>query len=181
MKYLLLCMGIMMSQLAAVDVPQSASVEIDGLGNMVAVWAVNKEDGSSVVMASKCASTDSSWSTPSQISVSNTAAQSGPRSVINSSGVAAVVWKARDLQAQVNRIYATTIALSAGGTWTPAVAVSGADEIAMDQYTIRVNSLNQAVLIWQSNSAGTDGLVIKSSTSTLDGSNSWSVPVTVSD
>lgn len=182
MSALILCTSFIMvtGQLSA-GVPLSAIVEIDPQGNMVAIWEESCQCGP-VINASQRTFAGAAWSTPHQLSLTDSNSQNlssrGPQLAINASGEAVAIWASTDPTSLNDRIYAATISLQGSANWTAATAVSDSNQTLRSpgmSYSVKLNANNQAVVLWQTNAYN-----YLCSTSIIgNGTNSWSTPATV--
>ncbi len=165
-------------ELLAVTIPQQAQVEIDGSGNMVAVW--EEHGGSTVtIQGAYCAALSSVWSSPQQLSVAN--ANSGsPILAINATGQTVAVWQSTDPVSSINSIYAATISLQGSSTWTTAAVVSNPatsvkNLMTSATYQVKLNGSGHAIAMWQDATQSWES----ATTMVSDGTNSWNAPVVV--
>lgn len=177
------CFVMMAAELSAVSIPHSAKIDIDSLGNKVAVWEL-ADSGITTIQAAYCLSDGSEWSASHQLSpttINSTNFNSkGPKLAINSNGQAVVVWLSTIPNSSINGLYAATISLQASATWTTATAVSNLSESVQkpledENYSIKLQESGKAVALWQTVESN-----IETSTSTVsEGSNIWSAPILV--
>lgn len=167
------CFIILASTLSAAMVPPNAVLNMDSLGNMVAIWQ-NDDNGTNAIYASQCP-VGGSWSVSQQISTGTYSEK--PKLAINSSGQAVAIWRTRGAMPPFT-LYAATIALQGSSTWSTPAAISTPGDCVTEYCSVAVNANSNAVISWQI--CSTDGIQMYSSTSILsEGTNSWNAPVLV--
>ncbi len=166
------------SSLFAVSIPQQAKVDMDGKGNMLAVWE-SHSDSSITIQGAYYMAESGSWSSPELLSLAD--ANSGnPKIAINDAGQAVAVWQSVNSITASNSIYAATIALQGSRTWTQAAMVSSPDQsvrslLTDGTYQVKTGAGNQAAVIWQNANQSWQS----ATTIMQEGVNSWNRPVVV--
>ncbi len=166
---------MMTGQLSAV--PRSAKVEIDAVGNAIAIWEL-QEASSKVIQGAYCLASSNIWSTPQQLSPIDTNSMD-PKFAINSSGQTVVIWRSIDSARPISSLYAATISLQDTPVWTRAVLLTDPSQSILSvyveaPYSVKINENGKAIALWQ-----TALLEYNSAISIVDGTNTWSSPINV--
>jgi hypothetical protein len=137
-------------------------IDIDGSGNVVAVWRL-ADVGGTIIQSSRLAAGGSSWSTPEQLSVSGFSSDN-PQVAANGSGNAVAVWQQSNGSNSIIRISQST---DGGASWTVPTDLSELGQSAITP-EVAVDGSGNAVALWR-RSNGEHNIVQSSFSSAIDG------------
>lgn len=151
------------------------SIGMDSNGNAVSVWQTYTFDGT--IIQANTLEFSMGWGTPVTISLSESAAEPKIAVIANGTYTSAVaIWL--ETNGGVTSLYGAMMPYIETG-WTTAAQISTNGEDVQNEYTISVNENFDVIATW----AAYDSMFneyIRSSTSTINGYNSWASPSSIS-
>ncbi len=151
------------------DPPQIA---IDSLGNAIAVWTRYGRTGDKSIVQASTKTLTGNWTTPVNLSAAG-GDDSNPQVAMDSLGNAIAVWLRYN--GTNNIIQASTKTLTS--TWTTPVDLSAAGQFTLLP-KVAMDSLGNAIAVWNRVGLTGDKSIVQASTKTLTGT--WTTPVDLS-
>lgn len=116
---------------------------IDSLGNSIAVWMEQTENGS-IINSAKLSALSNTWSKPKRISPIDQKANN-PQIAVNSSGNAIAIWVGNDENNSHEHLYG---ALLFNGTWGDWKILSNNNESSFSDIDLKINDDGNAIVTW---------------------------------
>lgn len=171
------CLVAASTEVFASDAP---SFDLESNGNGASAWYTYNADGLLITQANTYL--NGAWSTSPTTLSSGAVSNSAPKiSVItNGNDISAVAIWGQTNEAGYLTLFAAMLVDTNTGWTTPAQLSSGVENVVgAAQYFIRLTPSGQAVALWTSyDDFGNE--YVRSASSQIDGTNSWSSPVYVS-
>jgi len=140
----------------SIAVPDDPRVAIDNDGHAVVIWIEEDEEGLHSIKARISTNSGTSWSDTKTLSAPF-CSPINPR-VLVQDGKAIVTWFSKDSVEGITFLAAAT--LTFGDDWLPTVVLSSVDQDVFGNYDVRMNSLNEIVIVWMARASALSAIKI---------------------